>query len=506
MRDSGIGIAPENQAKIFCDFSQAEASTTRRYGGTGLGLAICKRLVELMQGELRVTSALGQGSDFYFDITLPHAEPSGPALAPAPEAQTLDALVVDDNPTAREIMGTMVRALGWKTELAASGLQAIAKVKARARLQQAPYQAVFVDWEMPGMDGWQTLAGLKELGASFGTPLCIMLTVHSRQALGQRSGQEQTALNAYLVKPVTSAMLREVVADAQAGRSTLRKKERVAAKSGGRLKGMRLLVVEDNLINQQVARELLAAEGAQVQLADNGLVAVSTLTQCRHALAFDAVLMDVQMPVMDGFTATRIIRKDLGLDQLPIIAMTANAMASDREECLEAGMNEHIGKPFDLAYLVALLLRSTGFTPVQDVAGHSPEALAVVPPEAPANDALEPPLQLIDVASALSHMDGLTDLYLDLALQFEQDLSGVVPALQRALSAGLMADAARQMHTLKGTAATLGALPLSRLAAELEALCKAAPLPDAARAREADLAALVQASLDALRRARQQLT
>jgi CheY-like chemotaxis protein len=461
--------------------------------------------VELMQGELRVTSALGQGSDFYFDITLPLAEPLGPALAPAPEPQVLDVLVVDDNATAREIMGTMVRALGWKTELAASGLQAIAKVKARARLQQAPYQAVFVDWEMPDMDGWETLAGLKALGASFGTPLCIMLTVHSRQALGQRSGQEQTALNAYLVKPVTAAMLREVVSDAQAGRSTFRKKERVAAKSGGRLKGMRLLVVEDNLINQQVARELLAAEGAQVQLADNGLVAVSTLTQCRHAVAFDAVLMDVQMPVMDGFTATRIIRKDLGLDQLPIIAMTANAMASDREECLEAGMNEHIGKPFDLGYLVALLLRCTGFTPVQAVVGQSPDALAVVPTEAPAGDALKPTLQLLDVATALSHMDGLKDLYLDLALQFEQDLMGVVPELQRALSAGLMADAARQMHTLKGTAATLGAMPLSRMAAELEALCKASPLPDGARAREAALADLVQASLEALRQACQKL-
>jgi CheY-like chemotaxis protein len=509
VRDSGIGIAAENQAKIFCDFSQAEASTTRRYGGTGLGLAICKRLVELMHGELQVSSALGRGSDFYFDITLALAEPlpAAPlAAAPAaPELQALDALVVDDNATARDILATMMRSMGWKADMAASGLEAIARVTERARRQEPPYQAVFVDWEMPAMDGWETLARLRQLGTPFGTPLCIMLTVHGRQALGQRSGLEQTALNAYLVKPVTAAMLREVVADARAGRSSFRKSERIASRAGGRLNGMRLLVVEDNLINQQVARELLVAEGADVQLADNGLVAVSALTQARHALPFDAILMDVQMPVMDGFTATRVIRKDLGMDKLPIIAMTANAMASDRLECLAAGMDEHIGKPFDLGYLVELLLRTTGFQPLPVAQERHSEAPSLaspapaLPPSAPAS------VPLIDVETALGHMDGLTDLYLDLAQQFGQDLHSVVPEYHRALAAALLGDAARQMHTLKGTAATLGALPLSALAAQLETLCKSSTEPTEALAREAELASLVQASLEALQLAMQKL-
>ena len=498
VRDSGIGIAPENQAKIFSDFSQAEASTTRRYGGTGLGLSICKRLVELMHGELSVTSALGQGSDFHFDIALPHAEPLGLEIAPAlPASFALDALVVDDNATALAIMGAMMRALGWKAEFATSGAQAIAKMQERACKQQPPYQAVFVDWEMPHMDGWETLAALRQLGAAFGTPHCVMLTVHGRQALGERSSQEQTALHAYLVKPITSAILREVVSDIQAGRNTLRKMKRVPSPLGGRLKGMRLLVVEDNLINQQVARELLMAEGAQVQLTDNGLAAVSTLTQMAEGCAFDAILMDLQMPVMDGFKATRVIRQELGMQSIPFIAMTANAMASDREECIKAGMNEHVGKPFDLSYLVTVLLRATGFNPATAQVGSDGAAL----PEAPVPISATPDPQgpLIDVDTALGHMDGLQDLYVDLATQFEQDLLGVVPEYRRALSAALLPDAARQMHTLKGTAATLGALPLSKLAAELEKLCKTTTQPDGALAREAELDLLVNASIAALR-------
>ncbi len=494
VRDSGIGIASKNQDRIFSDFSQAEASTTRRYGGTGLGLSICKRLVELMHGELSMTSTLGQGSDFYFDIVLPLAEPLSQAPAPAPEP--LDALVVDDNATSLEIMGAMMRSLGWKADFATSGWEAIAKVQERSRKQQPPYQAVFVDWEMPGMDGWETLASLRQLGAAFGTPHCIMLTMHGRHSLGERSGQEQAVLQAYLVKPITSAVLSEAVSDARAGRSTLRRTRRVPAQSGGRLKGMRLLLVEDNVINQQVACELLMAEGAQVQLADNGLVAVSALQQAVHASAFDAILMDVQMPVMDGFTATRVIRNELKMQTVPIIAMTANAMASDRQECLSAGMNEHVGKPFDLNYLVALLLRTTGFTPATDA--HGGDKLAL-PEAAYASATPDPYGPLIDVDIALSQMDGLQDLYVDLAMQFEQELLSVVPDYHRKLSAALLADAARQMHTLKGTAATLGAMPLSRLAAELEKLCKTATQADGPLAREAELELLVNASIAALR-------
>jgi CheY-like chemotaxis protein len=234
-----------------------------------------------------------------------------------------------------------------------------------------------------------------------------------------------------------------------------------------------------------------------VQLADNGLVAVSALTQARSTQGFHAILMDVQMPVMDGFTATRVIRKELGMDKIPIIAMTANAMASDREECLNAGMNDHIGKPFDLNHLVQLLLRTTGFEPLAAPAAHIGAAPALPVPSN--GGAMDAKAVLIDVDKALGQLGDLKDLYLELAIQFEQDLLNVVPEYRRALSASLLPDAERQMHTLKGTAATLGAMPLSRLAADLETVCRDSTRPDSALAREAELAELVDASLAALR-------
>ena len=232
-------------------------------------------------------------------------------------------------------------------------------------------------------------------------------------------------------------------------------------------------------MNQQVARELLKAEGAEVELADNGLVAVTMLAQLRDTAPFDAVLMDVQMPVMDGFTATRAIRKDLGLAQLPIIAMTANAMASDREDCLEAGMTDHVGKPFDLNYLVQVLLKTSGFVPAAPAAE---QELVVT----------------IDVETALAQIDGMKDLYVDLIQQFVKELESVTADYQRALNAMQMADATRLMHTLKGTAATLGVTPLSQLALSLEHVCKASAQPADALARTPELAAMVNASITAL--------
>jgi CheY-like chemotaxis protein/HPt (histidine-containing phosphotransfer) domain-containing protein len=260
---------------------------------------------------------------------------------------------------------------------------------------------------------------------------------------------------------------------------------------------MRLLVVEDNLVNQQVARELLVAEGAEVELADNGLAAVSALTQARHAAPFHVILMDVQMPVMDGFTATRVIRKDLGMDTIPIIAMTANAMASDREDCLEAGMTDHIGKPFDLNYLVNLLLQKSSFQPVQTA-----DAAALLPATPMVKStAVKVGVVEVDIEKALSHLEGLTDLYIDLAKQFIEELEGVVAEYDRMLSASLLPEVVRQMHTLKGTAATLGVMPLSYLALDIEKLCKASTDTADALARKPELTAMADASIVALRAA-----
>ena len=364
MQDSGIGIAPENRTHIFSGFSQAEASTTRRFGGTGLGLAISSRMVGLMGGELAVDSTLGEGSRFHFQIRCPVAQmPATPEpVPPRPALGALKTLIVDDNAVARDVLRHMVESMGWQADTASSGAEAIARVEACATEQSPPYAAIFMDWQMPEIDGWETSQRIRKLNAGAATPIVVMVTAHGREVLAQRSATEHAQINGFLVKPVTASMLHDAVVEAKAAASAAVLGQNPAAPRAPvkpkRLLGLRLLVVEDNKINQMVAKGLLVQEGATVTLADNGQLGVEAVAA--EQPAFDAVLMDVQMPVMDGYTATRAIRQELGLTDLPIVAMTANAMASDRAACLAAGMNDHVGKPFELDHLVAMLLRITG--------------------------------------------------------------------------------------------------------------------------------------------------
>jgi signal transduction histidine kinase/CheY-like chemotaxis protein len=263
VRDTGIGISPENQKHIFDGFSQAEASTTRRFGGTGLGLSISKRLVELMGGELALDSVPGRGSTFFFTLDLATADLMPDDLEPAlPRVQeSLSVLVIDDNAMACELLTGMAQSWGWQVDAASSGAQALTMAQARARASLTPYQLLIVDWQMPEMDGWETIARLRQLDPA-AKPIILMVTTHGREMLVQRSVQEQASLHAFLVKPITASMLFDAVADARAGRGNLRTKPR-AADSDKRLQGMRLLVVEDNKINQHGgATSLLSQEGA----------------------------------------------------------------------------------------------------------------------------------------------------------------------------------------------------------------------------------------------------
>jgi signal transduction histidine kinase/CheY-like chemotaxis protein len=495
VRDTGIGIAADKQEHIFSGFSQAETSTTRRFGGTGLGLSISKRLVGLMGGNLELTSVLGQGSNFHFTVTMQtkELEDDLSAQAALPVAKNLHVLVVDDHAVARELLAGMARSWGWQVDVAADGAQAIALVEARIDAGQPAYHAIFMDWEMPGLDGWDTIARLRQLGGTTLAPITVMVTAHSRQALSSRSTDEQAQLSAFLVKPVTASMLYDAVAEAMAGHTQVRPRMRSPVASEGRLRGMRLLVVEDNLINQQVARELLISEGADVAIADNGLLGVTAVAQA--SVPFTAVLMDLQMPVMDGFAATRAIRNELHQKSLPIIAMTANAMASDREECLAAGMDDHVGKPFDLSHLVSVLLKHAGL----DAVG-SPAQQNEIPPVDVQSSVISPETNnevptmnptVIDSQQALNRIGGMRSLYLGLLREFLSDLKTVVPEYHRMLSASLFHDAARHMHTLKGTAATLGATELSALAFELEKKCKSPVEGPVEYYQPADLQALV---------------
>jgi PAS domain S-box-containing protein len=490
VRDSGIGIAPEHQQHIFDGFSQAEASTTRRFGGTGLGLSISRRLVRLMGAELALDSVPGRGSTFYFTVTLPATEhvPDEPDRPAATQTLTgLNVLVVDDNARAREVLVSMAQSWGWHADAAGSGVEAIHLIEARARSARTPYQAIFVDWQMPGMDGWETSLRIRQLPPAAGAPIIVMVTAHGREMLAQRTAEEQARLNGFLVKPVTASMLFNAVADARAEHDPLRVHPKAHTAAQRRLEGLRLLVVEDNLINQQVAQELLSAEGALVELAANGQLGVAAVASARPP--FDVVLMDIQMPVMDGYSATRAIRQKLRLSELPIIAMTANAMAADREACLAAGMNDHVGKPFDLPHLIRV------------VRSHVKLASDAMPANGTASEPAPalPAVEAVNVSGALARLGGNTELYARILRSYLGDISRLPDQFDAFLQHGDLSAAARLLHTLKGLSATVGAEHLATVASTAESILQGADAtrsPDDLRTRLREAVAATGRILD----------
>jgi PAS domain S-box-containing protein len=459
VRDTGIGIAPENQERIFSAFTQAEASTTRRFGGTGLGLAICQRLVAMMGGGLRLDSALGHGSRFHFQLTLPLAGADAPEAAqPAPPVGTLRALIVDDNAEAREVLLRMALSLGWQADVADSGEGALALLAE----QPGGYGAVFVDWQMPGLDGWQTCRLIREQALADTAPLLVMVTAHGREMLAARSEDEQGLLSGFLVKPVTASMLQDAMAEARSAGQVAPEPRRAAPAALRRLAGLRVLLAEDNENNQQVARELLEGEGAEVVIAANGQAAVAAAAAADAA--FDVVLMDLQMPVMDGYTATARLRQDPRHGRLPIIAMTANVMASDREACLAAGMDDHVGKPFDLDELVRTMRRHTGRSEDAPPTAQPPAAAAW-----PAAVLERARAASVDLVPAVTRMGGQASVYARMLASFLRDMPGLQARLRSAVAAADPVAAARLTHTLKGLAGTLGAQALAALASDAEA-------------------------------------
>ena len=464
VRDTGIGLTPEQQQRLFRSFSQADASTTRKYGGSGLGLAISKRLVEMMQGRIWVESEPGRGSSFHFEVHLACQAASKPRrMFRADELQGVRMLVVDDNASARTILAEMGRNFGLEVDVAADGPEALAMIE-QAEAAARPYDVTLMDWRMPVMDGVTCTEQLQK-SAHPQRPVVIMVTAFGRDEAQGLADQRGVHMQSVLTKPVTPSTLLETIGAALNKGAVI--ETRAHEKAGfqsehmRQLEGARLLLVEDNDLNQELALELLRNAGIEVVVANNGQEALDWLAQ---EADFDGILMDCQMPVMDGYTATRAIRRQPAFAHLPIIAMTANVMAGEREKVIEAGMNDHIAKPLNVSEMFATIAR------LVKPAGRRGSAAAGVP-AAPA-EPVELDLPGIDVAAGLASANGNGDLYRKLLRKFRDSGREFADTFRAAQVGPDPTAPTRMAHTLKGTAGTIGARALQRAAAALEKACQ----------------------------------
>jgi len=472
VRDTGIGLTPEQIERLFKSFSQADTSTTRKFGGTGLGLAICKKLAELMGGDVGVESEPGKGSTFWFSARVGVGQGKKRELLPNPDLRGRRALVVDDNDQARMVIVDMLQAMTFAVTEANCGADAVEEVRVAA-LQGRPYDIVYLDWRMPGMDGIETARHIKSLGLE-SPPMLLMVTAYGREEMLKEASR--TGIENVLVKPVSPSILFDTTIGVLGGRREPTAPDGDECAANARLaaiRGRRILLVEDNDINQQVARELLEDAGLRVDVADNGEVALAMV----RSTAYDLVFMDMQMPVMDGITATQAIRRLGKFEHLPVVAMTANAMEADRQKCLAAGMNDFLVKPIDPDDMWNILLRWV--RPRQEPAA---AAAAVAPPPAvtrPAAGELPQGIHGLDTTLGLSRMAGKKPLYLAMLRRYASGQGQAGQQIRDALAAGDSETAQRVAHTLKGVSGNVGATAIQELAGALEqALRDAQPLDE----------------------------
>lgn len=441
--DTGIGIAEDKLDYILEGFNQAEASTARRFGGTGLGLVISKRLLALMGTELHVRSTLGKGSCFWFEVVLGLEQEVPPLVTAEVSEPPLRVLVVDDHHISADILARVACQQGWRVSIANSGQEALLEVQ-----QNNDYDLVLMDWAMPDMNGLEAARRIRTLVQEH-LPTVIMITAYGREQLAQAQQTANPPFTDFLTKPVTPQQLISTVQRALAGETMASEYKAIPAPSRQRLIGLRLLVVEDNALNRQVAAELLRGEGAVVELAEGGLEGVSKVVGA--LTAFDMVLMDMQMPDIDGLEATRRIRAHGACLELPILAMTANVSMEDQRACLAAGMNAHIGKPVDIEQLVAVLLSfcSNSGGLVVERAGES---------QVEVGD---------DIAAIIRRFGGDAGLYQRLLIGFEKEAGALFDELERYAGERDRLAAAATLHTFRGAAGTMGA---ASFAARLSAL------------------------------------
>jgi PAS domain S-box-containing protein len=456
VKDTGIGIAPELQREVFSAFSQADSSTTRKFGGTGLGLTICRQLVTLMGGEIGLDSTPGEGSDFWFKVALqqiPESDFSSPEMA------RINTLVVDDSSIARDAVVAAARGLGWNVEAFESGEAAVAHLLERVagRLPDV----VVLDWKMPGMDGLDAARAIRAAVPMTQCPIVIMATAYSLSDLSNEPGAEM--VDAILSKPVTLSALYNSVLQARRRRAAnvglLAEPEQAETQE---LLGLRLLVVDDSEINCEVAKRILEEHGAEVQLAFDGSAALDWLMA--HPTGVDLVLLDVQMPIMDGLEVTRRLRRLPQFKALPIVALTAGAFKSQQDAAREAGMTDFIGKPFDVPSTVALIQRLAPNRPMGPARASAPDAVALRSAVEVSTERL-----VMDVGQGLSTW-GKLDTYRDYLRRFVAAHGNSAVVIATSLSTGDRAGACALAHKLAGVAANMALPEAYRLAADVERL------------------------------------
>ncbi|MET0089563.1 MAG: response regulator [Candidatus Thiodiazotropha sp.] len=454
IEDTGIGIPRDQVERLFDAFTQLDGSTTRRYGGSGLGLNISQQLVHLMGGRLEVDSTPGRGSRFSFVLPfhLPqeHEERS---WLPAPGMRGLRALVMDDNAMASQILSEMLESFTFDVTSASRAEQALGLVEA-ADKQAKPFQLVLMDWRLPGLDGVEAGRMIKsELGLSH-IPVVILVTAFGREEVMQSA--QEAGMDGFLIKPVNPSVLFDAIMQAFNQELTDASRQRTREMTLQALQG-EVLLVEDNPINQQVAQEILQLMGLQVSIAGDGYQALALLQE----RSFDLVLMDIQMPGMDGYETVRRIRAQARFSRLPVIAMTAHAMSGDREKCLEAGMNDHIAKPIEPNRLHATLQNwlktSDKPLPVETEPGDIPDQ-----PEFPNS------LPGIDLAWGLERIGGNRKLFAKLLVDFLGHHRDTLQRFKDQLQNNQPEDARRELHTLQGVSGNLGGLELQQAARTLE--------------------------------------
>ncbi|MCP4177034.1 MAG: transporter substrate-binding domain-containing protein [bacterium] len=468
--DSGIGMTKEQLNKLFKSFSQADTSTTRKFGGTGLGLAISKQLVEMMGGQIRVESEQERGSTFIFNSVFSLQDDKlneGEKLLPKPDLRALKTLVVDDNSSSREIIQRALESLSFAVKAVSSGQKAIEELENCE--EHNLYKLVIMDWKMPEMDGLETIREIKLDKKVKILPKFIMVTAYGREDVVKDA--EEMGVDGFLVKPFNNSVLFDTVIECFREKTESEKKLYYKKKNGIKdlkpIQGAKILLTDDNEINRQVGRELLENMLLDVSIAINGREAVDKVLEN----SYDIVLMDIQMPVMDGFEATKKIRSNgkRNIENLPIIAMTANAMAGDREKSINAGMDDHITKPIDPEKLLQAMLKW-----IPDKERKIPDHLQTKTPEGfkTKNEMLFSKLEGISSDIGLRNVNGNKDLYLNLLKKFYSENKNLSDNIKQAFLKNDIDLAQRLAHTVKGVAGSIGAVGLQKISGKIELFVK----------------------------------